>query len=224
MKPGLFFVVVGVCVAVLAAGPAVRAQGCTTPNDDFPPDCLYDSPEENMEIIDGLPAGSTIGINGPIQDIVIGPNGPGGTLGGEYAQFQATLVMDMNGTGSLAGFRRYIYLPLSGEVYTGPRTAGSPVQDFDTEMFRLEGELSGYPDFCTFRLRAGSYFGLLPSSGHTTLTEQPGGGVGVGLGGCMIRSHPVGVSTVLFTIGSSFRLTSRRVPWGWLPSGSRSSR
>ena len=35
---------------------------------------------------------------------------------------------------------------------------------------RLQGELFGDPDFCTFRVTGGTDFGL-PSPGHTTLTD-----------------------------------------------------
>jgi hypothetical protein len=49
------------------------------------------------------------------------------------------------------------------------------VQSFDTEMFMLQGQIGGDPDFDLLRVTAGSGFGL-PSPGHTTLTRigQPG--------------------------------------------------
>ncbi|MCP3980165.1 MAG: hypothetical protein GY716_12740, partial [bacterium] len=44
--------------------------------------------------------------------------------------------------------------------------------------FRLQGELFGDPDFDLLRITAGTDFGL-PSPGHTTLTQVPGGSFNV---------------------------------------------
>jgi hypothetical protein len=48
------------------------------------------------------------------------------------------------------------------------------VQSFDTDMFRLFGQITGDPDFDLLRIVGGTDFGL-PSPGHTTLTQLPGG-------------------------------------------------
>ena len=70
---------------------------------------------------------------------------------------------------------RTVNLPVQGEIRTSPRTLGDPLQSFDTEMRSLQGQLSaGDPDFDLLRVTAGSGFGL-PSPGHTTLTQLPGG-------------------------------------------------
>jgi hypothetical protein len=83
----------------------------------------------------------------------------------------------MAGTGSLSSFRRKFNLidtfPQSWDV--GARTPGQPVQSFDTEMLALSMQLPpGDPDFDLLRITAGSSFGM-PSPGHTTLTQLPGG-------------------------------------------------
>ncbi|TSC62865.1 MAG: hypothetical protein G01um101448_524 [Parcubacteria group bacterium Gr01-1014_48] len=76
---------------------------------------------------------------------------------------------------SLSGGGRVLHLPVNGEIGTGPRTPGDPVQSFDTDMRQLQGQLpDGDPDFDLLRITAGSGNGL-PSPGHTTLTAQPDG-------------------------------------------------
>ncbi len=159
---------------------------------DLPPaGCDYLSPDEVHMIIEGLPAGTEI-ILAPIHKDFIcnkqpgGPNmcsdpalvnceGAGGNLGGNLDCFNSSLEFQMQGTGLLAGLNKTVVLSNSFvEVHTGPRTPGDAVQDFDTDMFRVEGDLFGDPDFCTFRVRGGSANGL-PSPGHTTLTRLPSG-------------------------------------------------
>ena len=76
---------------------------------------------------------------------------------------------------SLSGGGRVLDVPVSGEIRTNPRTPGDPVQSFDTDMFRLHGQLPiGDPDFDLLRITAGTDFGL-PSPGHTTLIKLPDG-------------------------------------------------
>jgi hypothetical protein len=100
---------------------------------------------------------------------------PGGTLGGEEECSNSFLRMTMHGTGGLAGFNRLMGMQASFETHVAPRMPGDPVQSFDTDMFRLFGQLPpGDPDFDLLRIVAGTDFGL-PSPGHTTLTRLPGG-------------------------------------------------
>jgi hypothetical protein len=142
---------------------------------DLPADCPYVAPFDVMRIIDGLPPPTTIDITPILSSFLDVTRSPGGTLGGEIDSFQATLLCDMTGTGSLAGFTRTIPLSLNVQTHVGPRTPGQPVQSFDTDMFRLQGQLPpGDPDFDLLRITGGTNFGL-PSPGHTTLTQQPGG-------------------------------------------------
>ena len=173
----------------------VSQDSCTVPDNgagtvSLPPvGCEYTSPDEVFEIIDGLPPGTTIEMDGVIMNItacsspcamcsLLVPPGqtevPGGTLGGHGHCFEATLDLTVTGTGELAGFNRHLAIPIFSEVHTGPRNPGDPVQTFPADMFRLQGELFGDPDFCTFRIVSGTDFGL-PGPGQTTLTKLPNG-------------------------------------------------
>jgi len=181
MESRLRHILVVLTVTVAIANPAVWAACCTAPDNgggtvDFPSTyCPYDHPEQKMMIIDGLPPGTTIEIAGPWQEFSNIVRVPGGPLGGEVATFTARLVMNMTGTGGLAGFHRDILMPIQCEMHIGPRRPGEPVQSFDTDMFRLQGQLPpGDPDFDLLRITAGNGFGM-PSPGHTTLTKLPDG-------------------------------------------------
>lgn len=151
-----------------------------------PQGCDYLSPDEVHEILDGLPAGTTIELAAIHRDFICGagvdipvcspavPPGlceaAGGSLGGHADCFGSTLVVQLTGTGSLAGFNRTLFIPAGTEVHTAPRTPGDAVQDFDTDVFRLQGQVFGDPDFDQLTITAGTDFGL-PSPGHTTLTR-----------------------------------------------------
>jgi hypothetical protein len=141
---------------------------------DLPADCPYTAPDEPMYIIDGLPPNTTIELEPIFEDFFSIVRIPGGSLGGQIQQFDATLDLTVTGTGDLSGFNRHLAVPISCEVHTGPRIPGDPIQTFASVMFQFQGELFGDPDFCMFRVRAGNDFGL-PSPGYFTLTEQPGG-------------------------------------------------
>jgi hypothetical protein len=166
-----------VLVAVLALvyPAAVQAQcACQLPDNgngtvDLMPQCSVGY-LGHMQIVTGLPAGATIEIDAILKDFVNQPEVPGGSLGGHVQTFSADLQMTMSGTGALAGFNRLIHLPVTGEAHSAPRTFGDAVQDFDHDMFRLDGQLFGDPDFCTLELRAGVFYGY-PSPGHTLLTR-----------------------------------------------------
>jgi len=155
---------------------------------DLPADCPYKTSEDDpMVIIDGFPPGTTVEMDAVVMDFlctnpelcsgVLDPNDcedEGGSLGGHFECFEATLDLTVTGTGELEGFSRHLAVPISCEIHTGPRNPGDPVQSFDADMYRLQGELFGDPDFCTFRVTGGTDFGL-PSSGHTTLEQLPSG-------------------------------------------------
>ncbi len=180
MKNKLFLLLVVFFTAAFATATTIAAGCCIAPDNgtgtvEIPSSgCPYDH-QEKMLIIDGLPPGTTIEIAGPVQEFSNVVSQPGGSLGGEQTNFNAVLVMDMMGTGQLTGFTRHIQMPLTCEMHTGPRVPGQPVQSFDTDMFRVQGQLPpGDPDFDLLRITAGTGFGM-PSPGHTTLTRLPGG-------------------------------------------------
>ncbi|MFH1686040.1 MAG: hypothetical protein ABIE70_00790 [bacterium] len=170
----------------------VTPGSCVAPDNgggtsDWPADCDFASPDEVWMIIDGLPPGTTIELDGPLTNLACdgptlcsagNPPGvceqPGGSLGGTISCFSATLDVAVAGTGDLTGFNRHLAIPVEIEVHTGPRIPGDPVQSFSTDMFRLQGELFGDPDFCTFRVLGGTDFGL-PSPGQSEITQLPNG-------------------------------------------------
>jgi len=152
---------------------------CTAPDNGYgtvnlPASCPYEAPDDPFYIINGLPPDTTIELDPMFDNFNNVVRFAGGDLGGEVQQFDATVLLDVSGTGDLAGFNRYLAIPLQIEVHTGPRTTGDPVQSFPSKIFRLTGELFGDPDFCVFRIKAGSDHGL-PSPGQVTLTKTPDG-------------------------------------------------
>jgi hypothetical protein len=143
---------------------------------DLPPvGCAYVSPADLHRIIDGLPPGTTINVAARHERFFNVTRSPGGSLGGEVETSDSSLNLQLSGTGGLAGYNRLLGMPAAFETHVGPRTPGDPVQSFDTDMFRLQGQLPpGDPDFDLLRITAGTGLGM-PSPGHTTLTLQPGG-------------------------------------------------
>lgn len=141
---------------------------------DLPAACPYESPEDPFYIINGLPPDTTIELDPVFDDFENIVRTSGGPLGGEILEFDATLELVVTGTGDLTGFNRFLSVPVSFEINTAPRTPGDPVQTFISEIFQLNGELFGDPDFCMFRIAAGSDYGL-PSPGQFILTKLPSG-------------------------------------------------
>jgi hypothetical protein len=152
---------------------------CTEPDNgdgtvDLPADCPYESSEDPFYIINGLPPDTTIELDPIFDDFYNIVRTPGGPLGGEILEFDATLELVVTGTGDLTGFSRFLSVPVSFEINTAPRTLGDPVQSFISEIFQLEGELFGDPDFCMFRIKAGDFYGLT-SPGQFILSKMLSG-------------------------------------------------
>lgn len=162
----------------LQCGPEAE---CQTPDiggtGQFPPAC----PEGYR-----LPFGSVIQATpGPVNVAQIDSmqitgfnilnQGPGGSLGGEFQQSQCLIRLTVSTVPPLPPYTRELFVPAQCETHTGPRTLGDPVQSFPTDMFFLQAQLPpGDPDFDLLRVVMGEAF-LLPSPGHTTLTELPSG-------------------------------------------------
>ncbi len=146
-----------------------------------PAGCQYLSPNQVHMIINGLPPGTTI-ILGPShrdffcrQSTSTGPCIlPGGPLGGEVENFNSTVTFQLSGTGSLSGWNRTVSIPLAVQVATAPRTPGAPTQTFNTNMERIQGSISGDPDFDSLEIVGGTANGF-SSPGTTTLTRQSNG-------------------------------------------------
>lgn len=154
-----------------------------------PTGCSYrHAPGTPWQIIDGLPPLTTINVHNVHTNFVCDPSNnflcsfvqppncyqPGGSLGGEKSCSLSSFQMVLVGTGALNGYFRNIVCPISLEIHAGPRSVGDPVHDFQADMFRLFGQITGDPDFDLLRFVGGTDFGL-PSPGHTTLTQLPGG-------------------------------------------------
>jgi hypothetical protein len=173
----------------LAAG-AAYADPCVAPDNGTgtvtlpPPGCEYLSPDQVHAIIDGLPPDTTIILKPIHQDFICRKQGgggvpgqcgtPGGPLGGEVEDFQSIGTFQMSGTGALAGWTRTLSVPLVVQTATGPRQNGAAVQSFPTDMLRIQGSISGDPDFAFFEVVGGTANGF-KSPGHTTLTLQADG-------------------------------------------------
>jgi hypothetical protein len=165
----------------------VSATICIVPDNagtaDLPPatpgpNCTegYLSPDDVHMIIDGLsPPGSTIEVGIEHQEFFNITTSAGGSLGGETEQFMSNLFLDMQGTGAFSGYTRSLNIPgVQVQTDTAPRTPGTSPQSFDTAMMAIQGQITGDPDFDLLRITAGNNFGM-PSPGHTTLTQVPGG-------------------------------------------------
>ena len=139
----------------------------------------------NMQIVDGLPPASTIQLSGVLTTPSNTVEQPGGGLGGRQGVgIGSVFQWTAQGTGALSGFNRAINLALNQsvasfpsppgagfEVHAAPHTPFAPVQAFNTDMFRMFGQITGDPDFDLLRLVAGTDFGL-PSPGVTVLTQS----------------------------------------------------
>lgn len=177
-------VVAGLVLAAGAAHAASQKPPCKVVDDgsgtvELPPDnCGYISPEDFHKIdLSGIGPNTQILLDPSHNFFICGREDcstPGGTLGGEVELFGSRLTFRLTGTGALSGWSRTISVPANCETHTGPRQVGARVQSFPTAMYRLEGVLTGDPDFEYLHIRAGEAFGL-HSPGKTTLTLQSDG-------------------------------------------------
>ena len=167
----------------MSTGQPMPAQvGCVVPSSAAPgtvylppAGCGYVSPHDLHMMINGLPPGTSIVLAASHEKFTNITRTPGGPLGGETEDFSSNLVLRMTGTGSLSSYSRTVMVPTQCESNTAPHSPGAVVQSFDTDMFRIQGQLPpGDPDFDLLRVTAGSGFGL-PSPGHTTLTLKSDG-------------------------------------------------
>ncbi len=189
------------CHVDLVAGAGrqggLRDSACTVPDDaggtvTLPPiGCDYLSPDEVHQILNGLPPGTTVEFAPIHQDFICKEQVPGqpdcpppgiceddgGSLGGKRDCFDSTLQLSADfKTNGVVFYHRDLAIPnVACTVHTAPRLPGDPVQSFDTDMFRLQGQITGDPDFDLLRVTGGTDYGM-PSPGHTTLTRLGGPG------------------------------------------------
>jgi hypothetical protein len=155
------------CIVPDAAGTAgLPPVGCTytTPNSSA-------FPNNNLFILNGLPPASTVDIESNLHSFTGVVEGPGGGLGGNAQTYQASLDMFMTGTGAMSTYSRNLVMPLSSvQTHSAPRISGSTPQSFLTDMFGMQGQITGDPDFDLLRITAGTAFGM-PGPGQTKLTR-----------------------------------------------------
>ncbi len=124
--------------------------------------------------VDGMPVGQPAVGTLTLANVQIVNEVPGGQFGGSIADITGDMLM--------AGFydqtglpTKTMVVPVAGVVEVGRRFPGQPLQGAPMELMQLQGQIPpGDPDFDLLRITAGSNFGL-PSPGHTTLTQLPGG-------------------------------------------------
>jgi hypothetical protein len=161
---------------ILFSAPVTTYAGFTAPDNgsgwaDVPPiGSIYHAPDDTFQIIDGFPGGTQINIAGTFEEFNQFDEFPGGNLGGLAQNFNTNFIMPMSGIGDLAGYMRHIQMSLTAVSHAAPFLPGDPVLSYDTDMFSLQGDIFGDPDFDMLSFRAGTAFGL-PSPGHNTLTR-----------------------------------------------------
>jgi len=135
----------------------------------MPPNCL-EGYLGYLTIDTGI-VGGTIEIEATWVDFVGITEIVGGGIGGTQSTFEALMVVEMTGTGSLAGFSRTMFMPLVGNIIDwGPRVLGDPIQTFPSQTRKIMGAIFGDPDFDTLMFRTGSDIAL-PGAGLTSLTR-----------------------------------------------------
>jgi hypothetical protein len=187
MTKGVALVALGLAFAAGAVyaentGPCVQPDNGTG-TVTLPPNCEYYNAEQLHMAVNGLPPDTVIIVDPIHRKFSCGTpcRTPGGPLGGEVENFNslATFRLSVSSSSSspLAGWTRTISVPLGVQVATGPRALGASVQSFKTDMQRLQGAITGDPDFDLFEVTGGTLNGF-PSPGSTTLTRQTttGGG------------------------------------------------
>jgi MYXO-CTERM domain-containing protein len=167
-------------LVVLLSGfsPQASEAVCILPNvggtGDLPPvGCEYIAPGGELILIPppAVDAGNTIEMVPTLKDFFSISEVPGGSLGGHVQTYSAALEMSVTGTGPDLGiFNRTISIQVAVETHSAPRTPGSAVQSFVTDMFSIEGELLFDPDFDTLSIVGGTDNGM-PSPGETLLTR-----------------------------------------------------
>jgi hypothetical protein len=161
------------------AAPAGAVVCVIGPAGDLPPNCIggggYLSPNDVHHIIDGLPPGAEILVGAEHSDffnIVRVPDG----MGGEIETFNSALLLHLQTSGPLPPYNAFKSMQTQDQTHVMADSNPSPgIRSHDTEFLGLQGQLPpGDPDFDLLRVTAGSSFGM-PSPGHTTLTQLPGG-------------------------------------------------
>ena len=157
-----------------------REGTCLVPDNgsgtaDFPPMCAtgFASPRRLRGLFDGMPAGSPLLVDLELVPLSLVSAVPGGGLGGNEETWTAKAILRLTGTGAFSAYTRQLSIPANVITHTGPAGGASP-QHFETDVFQLQGQIVGDPDFDLLRIAGGTNLGQ-PSPGFTTLTSAGGG-------------------------------------------------
>ncbi len=173
----VLLIVIGFSTSSLWAQPcSVVGNGLGTVN--LPASCSFQQTAGQMQIVEGLPQGTTINISPQFSSHTNRNKTSGGSLCGGIYVFDTSVQLTMSGTGALNTFSRVLTGTATIEVHTGEQSPGKTQQHFDTEMISMNLEIFGDPDFDFLFLRGGNGNGL-PSPGETTLTRLPSGNFNV---------------------------------------------
>lgn len=185
--------------SALAQPPCILVDNGSGTVDLPPAGCGYLTPTQVHELIDAsnLPPGTTIefdvshqnfvcsqGGGGPTGyggscSVIVDPvtcEGPGPVVGTVVECFSSDAVINLTGTGALAGYSEQITVPLFTEVLAN-RGPGDPSASFGTEMTWISGDLpfGSSPNFCTLTILGGTDNTGPPNLGQVDLTPVPGG-------------------------------------------------
>jgi hypothetical protein len=161
--------------ALLAASSAFAAISvggpCTVgPSGPIPPGCTYRTPDQ----IHAQGLQDQIDLSAEHGAFTNVTHQAGGDLLGEIERFDSVLVLHFDGINKLKGVSVTVNVPAHCETHIAPRDPKADFQSFNTEMYDLQGSLTGDPNFSSIKIVAGNANGL-PSPGSTTLTRQTNG-------------------------------------------------
>ncbi|HEX2254486.1 MAG TPA: hypothetical protein VHQ65_14550 [Thermoanaerobaculia bacterium] len=173
----------GAAAAANVPTPGTNLHPCWQASASFqPPDCSYVgavktallSQNKTMAELMAIPSHKRFICrhNPKLRDCRVA----GGVLAGHVEEFTSELVLEFHGAGTLEGFSRTVVIPnVMVEVHSGPPEEGAEVQDVETEMVRVQGDLPpGDPDFAELSVVGGTHNGY-PSPGRMVITPDGDG-------------------------------------------------
>jgi hypothetical protein len=169
-KAGLVTAAALLAVSGAASAAQVGAGPCVVgPSGPIPPGCTYRTPDQ----IHAQGLQNQINLSAQHGNFTNPIYQQGGIYHGEIERFDSTLVLQIEGINSLAGLSATVRVPTHCETHIGPRDASADFQQFETEMYNLQGAASD-SNFSSIKIVAGTANGL-PSPGATSLTRQRDG-------------------------------------------------
>jgi hypothetical protein len=169
-KAGLVAAAALLAVSGAASAAAINTGPCVVgSNGPIPPGCTYRTPAQ----IHAQGLQNQINLSAEHGSFVNPTYQQGGIYHGEVERFDSTLVLHIDGINALKGISATVRVPTHCETHIGPREATADFQQFETEMYDLQGAASD-ANFSSIKIVAGTANGL-PSPGATSLTRQRDG-------------------------------------------------